>query len=234
MLNKQNHQILLIKILKDIYTNSNLKNQLVFKGGTCMYLFYQLDRFSTDLDFSFIGTSKKEFILEETEKILSQYGKVKDAWIKKNTILLELSYGIDDYNIKIEISTRKENLIPKVKNYLGINILTMNKEDLFANKLLALLGRNKTASRDIYDIYFFFKKNFPINQDLISKETGKNLEQYLQTVKTFLLTVKQNKILDGLGEVIDKKQKNWIKTNLIKELIWEIDLYLKTLPEKQK
>src|SRR3990167_9382115 len=30
----------------------NTKNELVFKGGTCLYKFHKLNRFSEDLDFS--------------------------------------------------------------------------------------------------------------------------------------------------------------------------------------
>lgn len=32
--------------------SKNTKNELVFKGGTCLYKFYKLNRFSEDLDFS--------------------------------------------------------------------------------------------------------------------------------------------------------------------------------------
>lgn len=229
MLNKQKHQIVLIKILKDIYKNSKLSNQLVFKGGTCAYFFYKLNRFSTDLDFSLIGTAKKELILDEIKKITSKYGEIKDAWIKQNTILVEMSYGLDDYNVKIEISTRKEKIVPELKNYLGIDILAMSQADLFANKLLALLERKKTANRDIYDLYFFFKNNFSINSAILKEQTDKSLNEYLEDVKKFITKINQNKILDGLGEVLDEKEKNWIKQNLIKELIWEIDLYVQTL-----
>lgn len=226
MLNKQKHQIILVKILKAIYQNPQLRNQLVFKGGTCAYFFYGLDRFSTDLDFSLIGKVKKEKILAEIQKITSEYGQIKDAWIKQNTILVELSYGSDDYNVKIEISTREEKIEPELKNYLGIDVLTMPQADLFANKLLALLERKKTANRDIYDIYFFFKKNFPISSAILKQQTGKNLGEYLESVKLFLAKINQKKILDGLGEVLDEQKKKWIKENLVKELIFEIDLYL--------
>ena len=46
-------------------------NKLVFKGGTCLMLAYNLDRFSTDLDFDLLDDSKH--IDEELEKIVQKY-----------------------------------------------------------------------------------------------------------------------------------------------------------------
>jgi len=53
---------------------------------------------------------------------------------------------------------------------------------MFSNKLIALLERN--TNRDIYDVYFFLKNTFDINENLIlerTKETKKEL--FLKIVK---------------------------------------------------
>ena len=42
------HKNILIKILKDIYTDSSLGPLLGFKGGTAAYLFYDLNRLLAD------------------------------------------------------------------------------------------------------------------------------------------------------------------------------------------
>ncbi len=66
MLNKERHRLILNQLLIEIYRNPSLSQHLGFKGGTaCMY-FYGLDRFSTDLDFDLLNTSK----IEDTQKIL--------------------------------------------------------------------------------------------------------------------------------------------------------------------
>ena len=44
-LNTTTHKNILIKILKDIYTDSTIGPILGFKGGTAVYLFYNLNRF---------------------------------------------------------------------------------------------------------------------------------------------------------------------------------------------
>ena len=44
------HKNVLIRILKDIFTDPTIGPVLGFKGGTAAYLFYGLNRFSVDLD----------------------------------------------------------------------------------------------------------------------------------------------------------------------------------------
>jgi len=51
MLNKEKHQLIMGRILKDVYTDVSIAPLLGFKGGTCAYFFYGLPRFSVDLDF---------------------------------------------------------------------------------------------------------------------------------------------------------------------------------------
>lgn len=55
MLDRSRHEILLKNILRDIYQHPVLQALLAFKVGTCLYLFYNLPRFSTDLDFCLLS-----------------------------------------------------------------------------------------------------------------------------------------------------------------------------------
>ena len=48
------HKNILLQILKDIFTNSAIGPILGFKGGTAAYLFYDLNRFSVDLDLIYL------------------------------------------------------------------------------------------------------------------------------------------------------------------------------------
>jgi|GEM_PF-4860967 len=52
MLNRKTHETHLRRLLSSIYLNRDLQNNLGFKGGTSLYMFYNLDRFSTDLNFN--------------------------------------------------------------------------------------------------------------------------------------------------------------------------------------
>jgi predicted nucleotidyltransferase component of viral defense system len=89
MLDQSKHRTILFNILKDIY-QSPLKSQMMFKGGTLCYFYYQLGRFSTDLDFDYLGT---ESPMNSIRTILQQYGSIKDEYEKQWTYFFLLDYG---------------------------------------------------------------------------------------------------------------------------------------------
>jgi len=59
------HKKILLKILKDIYSNTSVAPLLGFKGGTALYLFYNLPRFSLDLDFDLLDEKKEGFVFQK-------------------------------------------------------------------------------------------------------------------------------------------------------------------------
>lgn len=64
MLNKDLHRAVLINTLNTIYSDSQIRTLVGFKGGTAAVLFYKLPRFSVDLDFDLLDESKKELVFE--------------------------------------------------------------------------------------------------------------------------------------------------------------------------
>ncbi len=212
MLNKDLHRQKMYEILQDIFS-WELWKYLAFKWWTACYFFHWLDRFSTDLDFDLIKSD--EIIDDKLDKILGNYWKVK-KW-KFNIVL---SYWVTDMNIKIDINRKiwKNNWYETL-NFYGTNILVQDKSTIFANKLVALTERN--TNRDIYDVYFFFKNNFDINDDIIIERTWKTKNELFEQIILKLKWLSTNyKILDWLWEVLkDEKHKSFVKTKLIKELI---------------
>ena len=222
MLNWKKHKVLMVQILKKIYENKFLRVTLGFKGGTAGHFFYELPRYSVDLDFDLLAIDKKEEVFDQIKLLLSKYGQIKDQKIKQNTIFFIISYGGLEHNIKVEISTRNWGNTFVLKNYFGIAMRVITPEDMFANKLIALTGRVKFASRDVFDVYYFFSSGWDINEEIIKKHTGVYLEKYLKSCVTFLQENQNKNILQGLGELLDEKQKNWVKNNLVKDLIFLI------------
>lgn len=49
------HRNILLHLLKEVYTHPSIGAFLGFNGGTAAYLFYELDRFSVDLDFDLLN-----------------------------------------------------------------------------------------------------------------------------------------------------------------------------------
>ena len=158
-LNTTTHKNILLKILKDIYTDSLLGPVLGFKGGTAAYLFYSLNRFSVDLDFDLLDKTKEQEVFDKMGNIIKKYSLIREKANKRQTLFILLSYSEEAQNIKIEINKRSFGSQYEVKNYLGISMLVIEKQDMFAHKLVALIERNKIANRDIFDIHFFLNKN---------------------------------------------------------------------------
>ena len=214
MLNKEKHRLLMFQIIKDIF-ESGIWKHIAFKWWTACYFFHTLDRFSTDLDFDLVW---EEDIDTRVEEILSKYGTLK----KWNKIIL--SYWEEDINIKIDISRNVwKNNNYEIKNFYGTDIRMQDKSTIFSNKLVALTERN--TNRDIYDVWFFFKNWFDINEALIEERTGKNLVDFLKEIRSKLQKLWESyNILDGLGEVLTEKQKYFVKKQLVSELMWLISL----------
>lgn len=236
MLNREKHQLIMGQVLKDIYTDVSIGPLLGFKGGTCAYFFYNLPRFSVDLDFDLlvVNEENQKMVLEKIVAILSKYGQVKEQYIKRFTVFALLSYGNNDHNIKIEINVRKlvENIKEhyEIKEYLGISMFVAKKDYLFASKLSALTLRTETAMRDIFDIHYFAKNNWDINTEVIKERTGKITKEYLADCIAFIEKVKNNQMLQGLGELVNnEKEKEWVRTHLKTDSIFMLKNYMSVL-----
>ncbi len=219
--NQELHKQILIKILIDIF--KEFDGKLGFKGGTCAYLFYDLPRVSLDLDLDILSPFTKEDI-DTLNTILTKHAMIKDFREKRFTIFFLLDYKIDAPNIKIELNKRVwENNSYKSIWFLGVEMKTADEATLLTNKIIALSDRKLSVARDIFDVYYFLKLGFPLNEKLIKERTGKNLRDYLEFLIPFIQNVYTPKnILHGLGEVLDLKQKEWAKRELIQETIREI------------
>ena len=229
MLDIKTHRTILVQILKEIYSRTSLGPILGFKGGTSVYLFYNLPRFSVDLDFDLVDEKKEDFVFNEIEKILKDFGEIRDKANKRNTIFFILSYSDEARNIKIEISKRNFGSEYEIKNYLGISMLVMKNEDIFAHKLAALLERKKPANRDLFDIWFFLKNNWEINEKIIEIRIKMDLKNYLKKCIAFIEKLSGKNILAGMGELLDEKNKTWAKKNLKKDLLFLLRLRLENL-----
>ncbi len=233
MLNREKHQLIMGRILKDIYTDISISPLLGFKGGTCAYFFYNLPRFSVDLDFDLlvVNEANQKLVYKKIVDILSKYGQVKDQYIKRFTVFALLSYGDDDHNIKVEINVRKlaANIQDcyELKEYLGISMFAAKKDYLFASKLSALTLRKEIAMRDIYDIHYFAKSNWDINAEVIKVRTGKTAKEYLADCIVFIEKVKDSQMLQGLGELVEgEKEKAWVRNYLKADCIFMLKNYL--------
>lgn len=222
----QTHKNILFKILKDIYSDTSISPFLGFKGGTAAYVFYNLPRFSIDLDFDLLDESKEDHVFLSVKNIVAQYGKVKEAVKKISNLLFVISYQGKARNIKVEINLKKFDSKYEIKTHLGVSMLVMDKEDMFANKLLAMRDRMNKMSRDIYDVWFFANNDWPVNKAMVEKRSGKNYAEFLKECVSSLEKIENSRILFGIGELLDDKQKRWAKEKLKSDALFLLRVML--------
>lgn len=222
--NYAKHKNILLQILKDIFFDSSIAPFLGFKGGTAAYLFYGLNRDSFDLDFDLLEEEKEEEVFLKVQEIVKKYGEIVESKIKKNNLLNIISYSKECQNIKVEINRRNFGSRFEVKNLLGISMLVMVKEDMFAHKLMAMLERVGKTSRDIFDVWYFLNNNWPINKDIIEKRSGFSFNETLQKCVSQVEAIKDRDLLLGLGEALSEPQKDWARAKLKEEIIFLLKL----------
>lgn len=222
------HKNIQLQILKEIYTDTTIAPLLGFKGGTAALMFYGLNRFSVDLDFDLLtpggvealDEDKEKEIFEKILKITKDYGEIRESRIKRYNLLIILSYDAKAQNIKIEVNRRVFGSRYELKTLLGISMLVMVRGDMFANKLMAMYERVGKTSRDVFDVYFFAKNNWPINKEIVEKRAGMPHKETVEKCIELLEKMNNHNILDGLGEFLTESQKNWARAKLREETIF--------------
>ena len=158
--------------------------------------------------------------------IARNYGKIKEHRKNKYNLFLLLSYEDEAPNIKIEINRREFGSKYEIKSYLGISMKVMVGEDMFAHKLVAMYERMGAANRDIYDVWFFLNNNWPINKEIVEKRAKMPFKDFLQKCVEVLEKFPDRGILAGMGELLNEKQKAWVKEKLRSEAIFQLKLRL--------
>lgn len=177
-------EYLQVIVLNYIYKH-RLGKAMFFTGGTALRFFYNLPRFSEDLDFDTGDLNFAEFkeVLETIEAGLEKEGFSLETSSerRKNLFIAELYFpdlmklyeltdrrGLD-LMIKIEVYKPNWGLEAEsdVLSLYGYNFssLLLNKGNMLSEKICALFKRK--IGRDIYDILFMLKKRFPINRKVL-------------------------------------------------------------------
>lgn len=209
----------MLQLLKDIFSDALLSSVLAFKGGTAAMFFYGLPRFSTDLDFNLLYPEKEKEVYDRIRKVVLKYGSIHDEAIKHYGIIIVLDYGIGERKLKIEISKRQYESHYEIRNYLGLQLRVMVKEDMFAHKLCALLDRTEITSRDVFDCWFFLKERTSINKSIVETRMEIPIDEYLNNCIETIQDISEKNLISGLGELTEGEMKNFVRNGLKDELI---------------
>jgi predicted nucleotidyltransferase component of viral defense system len=224
------HKNILLQILKDIYSDTSIAPYLGFKGGTAAMMFYDLPRNSVDLDLDLLDETKEKEVFEKINKIVSNYGKITDSYIQRFNLKNVISYDTNAQKIKVEVNRRQFGSKYEIKTLLGISMLVMVQEDMFAHKLMAMFERVGKTSRDIFDVQYFAKNNWPINRQIVEKRSGVSYKQALEKCIAILESMDNKHILDGLGELLTDPQKDSARAKLKNDTIF----ILKVMRDNEK
>jgi len=194
-----------------LYFLSDDRRSLVFKGGTALYKFYNLNRFSEDLDFDAVG---KRF---DADKIIKKIIRNLELAGMQRTISEKIEYS-NETNIRfsirgplydgsknsmsrvtINISKRERPISPLMKLLIStfpeipsFELSVIDIEEIAAEKIRCIITRDKP--RDIYDLWFLSKKEITLDVSLINKK-----------LKIYKLTFNQKRFIEKVNE----KQKMW-------------------------
>lgn len=165
---------------------SETGDSLAFKGGTALYKFYNLNRFSEDLDFT-INKRRIDIrnIVEKALRRLSSIGIEGKQEIEsyRNETNARLLFKGPLYNgskeslafVAINCSMRerplaikKEFFVPSYREIPSFDVFVMGAEEILAEKVRAIFMRNK--ARDAYDLWFLLKRGTAPNMKIISKK----------------------------------------------------------------
>ena len=121
--------------------------------------------------------------------------------------------------MKIEISNRDFNDHYEIKNILGIDMKVLALPDMFAHQLCALLDRNETTNRDVFDCWFFLQRKTPVNPEIVETRMQASFNDYLQQCIDTLEKMSDKGLLNGLGELTTPEIKSFVRTKLRTETI---------------
>lgn len=160
-------------VLFSIYSASG--GELVFKGGTCLYKIYKLNRFSEDLDFTLNGKADLEKLAGRVIMNLSLLGisgKIKEMrrYGKETNVRMLFTgplykgYPENLCFLPLNISTRERAALPPKPFVLtpiyreipSFEVFPMDKNEILAEKVRTIFTRVKP--RDVYDLWFLIKK----------------------------------------------------------------------------
>jgi len=169
---------------------SDFFKHALFQGGTCLRIFFGLNRFSEDMDFILLNPDAdfelKDYLRHLSDE-LAAYGydleiidrskadvTVKKAFLKDESLgkVLELRHSGKTgppakIRIKLEVDTNPPSGSGRELQYLDFPFVSavalQDQPSLFAGKIHALLCRKYDNGRDWYDFIWYTSRGTDIN-----------------------------------------------------------------------
>ena len=204
----------IIEVVQAI-AKSKAGSHIAFKGGTALKLFYDLPRYSEDIDYD----SLRNIFPQELMNILKtmttkKRWEITDDAVKHNTVLMELRFAGPERNfrVKIEISTREKELKTTVLLLRGVPVQTLEPTLLMTEKLMTFIDRQ--AGRDIFDAWFILNNAYALDEEIILKTFGDEVNFYSEILNV-IGKLEPKKILRDTGKLLSLDHRKWIETSFL-------------------
>lgn len=230
--NKDQNSVYVRNLLKErilyyvlhFISQSKWADSLIFKGGTCLRIFFDLPRLSEDLDFDLEDIDS--FDIEEFVTAIKDYfltnlkysnfetklaGNKRTLYLKFPVLdKLVFSIGPADSNIifvridvaGVEGSKYSTEISQKSTSNFSLLIKRYSLPDLMAGKIAAILTREKMEGRDYYDLIWYLEKNIQPNWVYLLEITGLTKTVVLGKLNTKINSLDLNIVGDDLSSFI--------------------------------
>ena len=228
-------------VLSLIYNHSVFK-KLVFKGGSCLRICYNLPRLSEDLDFDFEKKQFSDGFLFDLEKYLSyeirsKYFPSLETKIQstvrlylKFPFLYKLGLAEKSESDKLYVKIEAENTILPHASFaltpvskLGFNFMAYHYDlpTLMTGKIHALLHRLwfrgekqevDIKGRDYYDLYWFLQNNSTPNWRSLRKIIPVKTEKELKNI-----------LIERISKTVTPQKLNYDLKNFLPDSVFVSD-----------
>jgi predicted nucleotidyltransferase component of viral defense system len=222
-----------------------------FYGGTCLRIFYGMQRFSEDMDFSLLKADKhfrlenyfdaiksefqavgREITIAKKEK--KRKTNIESAFLKETTEIYDLHVLTEKkVKIKIEVDTQPPIGFATEHKLLMLPFSFLVRcyvlSDLYAGKMHAFLFRNwknRVKGRDWYDVEWYIRNNIPLNFTHLQQraEQINSIAKNDFSVENFKILLKE-RILKTDINAVKNDVRPFIKNSAEMD-IWSNDYFL--------
>ena len=169
---------------------------LAFMGGTALRFLYRLPRFSEDLDFTLERSADGFSLPDLADRLgrqLEREGYVVRVGLSDRGVVAKTSFsfvglpaeaGISAHPeqtlaVKLEVDTRPPAgaglAVTVIDRFGPLRLQHHDLPSLFAGKIAAVLAREYTKGRDLYDLMWYLTREAPLEPNL--RLLGNALEQ---------------------------------------------------------
>jgi len=234
--------LIISRALIDLYSDSFIKDNLAFRGGTALNkLFLKTPaRYSEDIDLVQIHNQPIGSTIDSIRKALYWLGKPNHDYTKRSVRLVYKYPAIGEVpkKLKIEINITERFTVNGFKqyhfsmedNWFSSNALITSYDinELIGTKLRALHQRSK--GRDLFDLYWVIKNELINCKDVVNIfinycENKNDKVTRALFEETFQSKLENKEFLDDILSLLPRKNASWAPdqaVQIIKERIVEL------------